>query len=128
MARGLIAAQTLKLSSGKTYFPTLPLSAGTAALTMTDGDDMNGHFAPIVSGRTWLLAHNTDDSAQTVTILSAADAQNRKGDITAYSLAAGDICTFGPFTTAGWELTSPTGLQIDVSDATVKLAVITNPA
>jgi hypothetical protein len=129
MARGAIVAQTFPLSVGPQYYPATPLSAGTAALTMTTGNSSDGHVATIVDGKTVVLAFNSDTmTARTITISSVTDSLSRKGDITAYSLAVGDICTFGPFKQLGWNQSSPAGLWIDVSNAAVLLAVITLPS
>jgi hypothetical protein len=102
-ARILIAAQT---PVGD--YPVLPLGAGTADLVETAGDATNGHYTPIVDGKTYVVAHNTGVGARTVTFASAADDRNRKGDITAYSLAAGKISLpFGPFRKLGWSNVGP---------------------
>lgn len=128
MSRGTITAQTFPLSVGAQYYPGTPLTATTAKLTMTAGDASNGHVTTINDGKTVVLAYNSDASlARTITISSVADTLNRKGDITAYSLAIGDIATFGPFKQSGWNQSSPAGLFIDVSHAAMLLAVITLP-
>jgi hypothetical protein len=90
---------------------------------MQAADVALGNYTPIVEGKTLLLVQNTDSGAHTVTISSVADAYNREGDITAYSLSAGEIALFGPFKAAGWS--NGGNLDIDASDATVKFAVIT---
>lgn len=123
MARVLVAAQT-PLSSP--YFPTTPLGAGTATLSEQAADPALGNYAPIVTGKTYIFAHNTNVGAQTITFTSIVDAQNRTGDITTYSIAAAGIAWFGPFVTspAGW---SQSGNQVwfTASDASVKLINLT---
>lgn len=127
MARTALTAASLPLSTGAQYFPTLPLSANSANLVTAALDVSNGNYVAIVNGKTLLLAFNSDTSAHTVTLTSVADGQNRTGDITAYSIAAAKIATFGPFTSLGWNQTSPAGLWIDGNSALILLAVITLP-
>lgn len=123
MARTVINPQaSLPLGS----YPTLPISAGGADIGFTANSDPTDRFTPIVDNKTLLLAYNSDSVARTITIGSAADTPfNRKGDITAYSVAAGKVACFGPFKTAGWANTG--NLNIDVSDAHLLLAVVTLP-
>jgi hypothetical protein len=123
MARVLVAAQTPLASP---YFPATPLGAGTATLAEQAADVALKNYAPIVTGKTYILAHNTDVGAHTVTFTSIVDAQNRTGDITTYSIAAGGVAWFGPFVTspAGW---SQSGNQVwfEANDATVKFVNLT---
>lgn len=129
MSRGLITAVTPPLAIGNTYYPATPLSAGTATLAATTGDAGNGHYLPIVDGKTLVFALNTDAAlARTITFGSVIDAQNRKGDITAYSVPVGEVAMFGPFKQAYWNQSSPAGLYIDVSHAAMSLFAITLPA
>jgi hypothetical protein len=116
----LVAQETLGA------YPSTPLAANSADLVETAGDAVFGHQTPLVNRKTLVIAHNTSAAtARTVTFLSVADAKNRTGDITAYSLAAGEIAVFGPFATEGWA--NAGNLWIDVSHAEMKLAVITLP-
>ena len=130
-SRVLVTAQTLPGS-----YPDLPPVAGSLALGFQAADASLKNYTPMVSGKTVLLAMNTDSSAHTVTVSSVADDQNRKGDITAYSLAAIDgstpvIVPLGIFVTKGWltptDGTTPAGLWFEANSATVKFAVITLP-
>jgi hypothetical protein len=129
MSRGLITAQAPPLAIGNLYYPATPLSVGTATLTATTGDASNGHYVPIVDGKTMILALNSDASvARTITFGSVVDGQNRKGDITAYSVPVGGVACFGPFKQAYWQQSSPAGLYIDVSHAAMLLFALTLPA
>ena len=106
-------------------YPTLPVAANsldfafTAPTAFVDGID----FA--ATGREVLLVQNADAGAQTVTLLSSADALNRTGDITAYSLSAGEFCVFIPpvsgFAGANGRILTT------MSNANVKVAVIRLP-
>ena len=123
MARVLVAAQTPPGA-----FPSLPVTPGSRALSEQAADTSLGNYTTIVSGKTLVLAHNTDLGAHTVTFTSVVDGQNRSGDITAYSIAAGVTALFGPFVTTpvGWSQASPAGsLWMDANDPTIKWIVIT---
>lgn len=121
MARTPIAAQAL----GGAY-PTI--TANSRDLAEVAGNAVDGNSTPIVNGKTLLVAHNTDSGAHTVTIDSTPDALGREGDITAYSIGAGEIATFGPFKRVGWEQDDVSHLlHWTTNDATVKFAVITLP-
>jgi hypothetical protein len=120
MSRTVITAQTLVGS-----YPSLPLAGGSADLTETAVDDPTDRYTALVNGKTVVLAHNTDTNPHTITFTSVEDSFHRKGDITAYSIAAGKIARFGPFQSAGWA--DAGNLDIDVSDPLVRLAVITLP-
>lgn len=120
MARTNIAAQSFIGA-----YPTLPIGAGGADLTFSNGDVANGNSSALVDNKTVVLAYNTDSSAHTVTFTSAPDTLNRAGDISAYSVAAGKVAAFGPFKAVGWAVGGV--LEINVSDATMHLAVITLP-
>lgn len=61
------------------------------ALTMTAADVANGNHIDTTANVT-VIAHNTGGSAYTVTVTSAAEsASGRTGDVSAQSLAAGEI-------------------------------------
>ena len=130
-SRVLVAAQTTPGS-----YPALQPGAGSLAIGFQVADVSTFNYTPLVSGKTYLLAMNTDSGAHTVTVLSVVDEKNRKGDITTYSLAAITgttpiIAQFGPFSSAGWltptDGTTPAGLWFATDSATVKFAVLTLP-
>ena len=124
MARVLIAAQTLLGA-----YPTLPITPGSA-LSYQAVDTGLGNYTPLVENKTTLWIKNTHATdAKTVTITSVADTLNRTGDITAYSLAAGEEKPFGPFKGVGWNHGAGTtgGIWIDGSSADIKVAVVTLP-
>lgn len=126
MARTVIPPTVVASS----FFPTLPVGAGSLTITPTPGDTGNGNYAVIVNSKTLVLAFNTDSGAHTVTVTSVAAAgDNRTGDITTYSIAAGGVAKLGAFTTNGWASNSPVAnsLQIDVSDPKVVLVNLTLP-
>ena len=120
MARAALTAQTTPGA-----YPSLPIGANSLDLAWYAGDNVNGNEATIIEGKTLVLADNTDAAAQTITFTSVNDAYGRPGDITAYSIGIGEFAIFGPFKAAGWAHSGK--LWIDVSDADVKLCVITLP-
>lgn len=102
-------------------YPTLPVAANALDLTETAADAANkNQFAP--SGDDLVIIHNTDVGAQTVTFTSVVDEFKRTGDITTYSVGAGEIAAFR-FKIPGW--TQSDGyVYIEASDAGIKFAVI----
>ena len=125
MARVLVAAQTTPGA-----YPTLPISANSRDLQFQAGDASLGNYTPIVEGKTLIVFHNTGVGARTAGFVSVADTSfNRTGDITAYSMGAGEHALFGPFRSIGWNHsdTGEVGLWIDVSHSEVQIAVITLP-
>lgn len=101
------------------------ISANGADITMTAGDAANGNSCAL-TGRLFLFVYNSDASAQTITITSVADNLGRTGDISAYSVGAGEFALFGPFPNHGWRQTDGK-LYFTVSDAAVKVAPVKVP-
>jgi hypothetical protein len=77
-------------------------------------------------GNDLVIVHNSGVSTRTVTINSVVDPYGRTGDITAYSLAAGDYAVFGPFKQAGWMQTTGK-IHIEASHADVLIGVVALP-
>lgn len=97
-------------------------TAGAADITMQAADASN--FEEVThDGALLVIAHNTGAGAQTVTIESIVDERGRTGEITTYSLAAGDYAVFGPFDLEGWEQADG-NLDFKGSHADVKMAVV----
>lgn len=90
--------------------------------TLTDGDT----FA--CTGRELLLVKN-GTGTNTITITSVANAKNRTGDITTYSLGAGEFAAFGVGLTnsAGWKASDST-IRVTVSSVEVTMRVLKLPA
>lgn len=105
---------------------TSAYSANAADLAMTAADAAN-YEEVAFTGKELVIAHNTDGAnPYTVTIESVADELGRTGDITAYSLAAGEYGVFGPFGRDGWRQTTGK-LYFRGSNAAIKFAVIVHP-
>lgn len=97
-------------------------SANAADVTMTAADVANKNQATM-SAKLLLIAHNTGGSAYTVTVDSVADPYGREGDITTYSVGAGEYAVFGPFEPAGWRQ-SDGKLYFEASNAAVKFGLV----
>lgn len=96
--------------------------ADLADLTMAAADVANGNQF-VASGKDLVIAHNTGGSAYTVTVTSVADPYGRTGNISAYSIGAGEYAIFGPFELAGWQQTDGK-ILISASNAAVKFGVV----
>ncbi len=114
-----------KTTLTKTTAPGRYASTG-AVLTMGAADVTNKNQF-LAQGSDLVVAHNTGASAHTVTINSANDPYARKGDITAYSLAAGAYAVFGPFLPLGWQ-NSDGYVYLEADSAEVKFGVVALPA
>lgn len=120
MPRTNIAAQTFAGA-----YPSIPLAGGSADITFTSSDVVNGNHTPLVNDKTIIVAQNETGGPLTLTIHSQPDSLNRKGDITAYSIGAGDTAMFGPFKSVGWAVDGK--LQFDGSHSDLQLAVLQRP-
>jgi len=105
-------------------YPTLPLAAGAADLTLTAADIVNLNSATFGSARALIvLALNTHATTPyNVTITSVADVRNRTGDITNYQVDAGDLAGFY-LEREGWIEADKT-LWFQGSNAAIKFCVI----
>lgn len=115
MPRTAIAAKAVVGGYG-TY------SADGADFVWTAADVANGNSV-VATNNDLVLAYNSGATPYTVTIGSVADPFNRTGDITAYSLAAGEYGVFGPFPNLGWKQTDGY-LYLNANNAAVKFAII----
>lgn len=116
MARTLLTVTTLEGAYGD-------YGAGDADITMAAADAAQGNAFVLREGDI-LFADNTTGGALTVTIDSVADDRGRTGDITAYSIGAGEYAAFGPFGRPGWAQPSTYYLHVDASAVGVKLGVL----
>jgi hypothetical protein len=104
--------------------PTLPVPVNSLDLTEVAADIVNKNRV-VHTGKEVIVAHNTDVGAVTVTITSVP-VHGRSGDVTAYSLGAGEIALFGPYPTTGWRQTDGY-LYFEASDVDCKFAVLKLP-
>ncbi len=101
-------------------------SALAAVVTMNAGDASNGNSF-VASANDLLIVRNSGAGARTITISSVADEKGRTGDIGPYSLAAGAVAVFGPFTPEkGFRQTDNT-INITPEHAEVLIGVIALP-
>lgn len=109
-------------------YPTLPLTANSVDLAFTAAGASFADGASVtLTGNEILLVRNGNVGAQTVTITSVVDDLNRSGDITTYSVGAGEYAVFGPFKEKGWK--QSTGLLHFAASATdVEFAVLKMPS
>lgn len=97
--------------------------ANAADLTMTAADTSNQNQF-VASSRDLVIAHNTGGSAYTVTVTSAEDPHyNRSGDITTYSIGAGEIAILGPFKRPGW-VQADGYVYLEANNAAVEFGVV----
>lgn len=104
------------------------IAADAADITFTAASAGADTF--ICTGRDIILIRNTGAGARTVTITSVVDEKNRTGDITTYSLAAGEFAAFGCGLTnqAGWQNTSTKAITITGSHAEITVAILRLPS
>jgi hypothetical protein len=120
-----MARTELTPTTPKGPYPALPPAADSLDFAWAAADVANkNQFTS--SGRDLLLVNNTGASAYTVTITSIADALGRTGDISAYSLAAGDFAVFWVGAQAGWQQTDGK-VYLEANNAAVKFAIVRIP-
>jgi len=117
MARTAIAVQTPTGS-----YPALPLVALSADLAFVASDVADGNYYAS-TGKELVIVKNVGVAPVTVTVGSSADAQNREGDITDYSVAVDAISILGPFGINGWQQ-SDGSVEINGSSADLEIAVL----
>jgi hypothetical protein len=109
-------------------YPSLPLAANSADIAFTAaGASFADGAGYTLTGNEVLVVHNGAATAQTVTIESVADDLKRTGNITTYSIGAGEYAAFGPFKEKGWKQ-SDGKLHFSTTDATVGFAVLKLPS
>lgn len=106
-------------------YPSLPVAANSLDFAFTPGDAVNG-LQYQATGREVVLVRNINVGSQTFTLLSVADEFGRKGDITTYSLAAGEFAVLIP-PLKGFQQADGS-VWIDVSHDDVHVAVLRLPA
>jgi len=107
--------------------PFATFAADAADFVLTAADTANGnHFQ--CTGREVLIVQNSGASPYTFTATSVPDDKNRSGDISAYSLAAGEFARFGVGLTneKGWKQTSGE-IRVSGSNVAIKFAVLRLP-
>lgn len=103
-------------------YPTLQPAADSMDLILTAADTTNNNQI-LLDGPMVVVAHNSGASTRTITITSAVDPQNRTGDITTYSMGAGEYFAFKIDQISGWKQ-SDGYLYLAASHAEVKIGAI----
>jgi len=111
----------------KTICPGNLASIGLdVTMTAANTGDKNRFLA---TGKEILIARNSAGAAaHTVTVTSAPDHKGRTKDVTAFSMAAGDVSVFGPWQTklAGW--IQPDGyIYLEANHAEILFGVLVIP-
>lgn len=109
-------------------YPATPLSANDADITFTaSGADYADGAAFPHTGKEIILVRNDNVGAQTITISSVVDEKKRSGDITTYSIGAGEYAAFGPFPVDGWRQADG-DMNIEFSEADLYVAILRLPS
>lgn len=120
-----MAVLDLTLTTMPAKYPALQPAANSLDITfVAAGADFADGAQFTLTGKEILLAwnkHATDP--RTVTVTSVVDEYNRTGNITAYSIGAGEIAVFPQFQLAGWKQSSGK-LSLAASAADVYFAVL----
>lgn len=108
-------------------FANIPVTANSLDFTFAAGDAVNGNSFPC-TGKELLLVQNSDTNPHTFTLTSIADLKGRLGDVTAYSLSAGEfgVYAFIGADMGGWKQADG-NIYLTVSDVSVKFAVLRLP-
>jgi hypothetical protein len=117
-----MARTTLTRTTPLGPYPSLQPAADALDATMTAADVANGNQF-LLDGPVLLIASNSGASPYTITLTSTVDGQNRTGDITTYSMAAGDISIFKIDQVRGW-VQSDGYMYLSASNAAVKFGII----
>jgi hypothetical protein len=88
MARTAVTAQTPKGPYPGT------ISANLLDITFTAADASNANTTAWIGNRMLVVARNSGAGARTLTISSIADSHGRTGDVTAFSMGAGEYAAF----------------------------------
>jgi hypothetical protein len=118
-----MARTTLTKTTPPGAFPTLPPAADSLDVVFTAADVANKNQFKLETGDIVLAWNTHATTTYTVTLTSIADDKNRQGDVTAYSLAAGDVMVFGPLQQKGWRQTDG-NMYLEASNAAVKFAIL----
>lgn len=79
------------------------------------------------TGKEMIIARNVGGGPFLVTVNSVNDPFNRTGDITDYSLGAGEFAIFGPFDRTGWKQSSGGFIFFEANNVAIEFAVIRLP-
>ncbi len=119
------ARTSITVQTAKGPYLSTPVAAGSLDVSVSASDNTNGNYF-VGTGRELVVVRNTAGVAGTITFTSFADQYSRKGDITAYSVAAGNTAVFWVGNLVGWDQGGGQ-IYIDTSASTMNIAVIRIP-
>jgi len=121
-----MARTTLTKTTALGAYSASYATANAADATFTAADASNGN--QFVAGNNDLVVvRNSGASPYTLTISSVVDPYARTGDITTYSIGAGEYAVFGPFRNVGW-MQSDGYVYLTGSNASLLIGVIALPS
>jgi len=109
-------------------YPALQPPADSLDLAFVAADTTNDEMTDC-TGKEVILAWNVGATPHTVTITSVP-VNGRSGDVTGYSVGAGEIAFFGPYPTAGFRRTGAPDagkIYFEADNAEVEFAVLKLP-
>lgn len=116
-----MARQTLTKQTPKGPYPALPVTANSLDITFTVAIVADKEqFVP--GNDTLVLVKNSAVAAKTVTFTSKADDKNRTGDVSAYSIGAGEMIAFR-FKKGGW-MQSDGKIYMEAESTDISYAVL----
>lgn len=83
-------------------YPVLPVAANALDVTEQVADVANMNQFTF-TGKELIIVRNINAAAQTFTLTSVADEFGRTGDVTAFSLGAGEMAVFLATSLKGWQ-------------------------
>lgn len=107
-------------------YPSLPVAADALDLTWTAADTTNQNRFVLTGSYLVLVRNSHATTAYTVTFTSTADSKGRSGDVSAYSLAAGEVAAFMVNSTEGWKQTDGY-FWLEANNASVLFAIVKLP-
>lgn len=104
-------------------YPALPLDADTLDIAMTAADVANGNYVTFPGNEALLIVRNSHATTPyTFTVVSSADELQRTGDVTEYSLGAGEVAVLR-LKRLGWAQSNGQ-LYLDAENAAILFALV----
>jgi len=101
-------------------------SVGDAADIAFLAADVANMEQTALTGKEMIVARNVGGGPFLITVTSSNDPFNRTGDVTDYSLGAGEFAVFGPFDRTGW-LQPGAFIFFEANNVAIEFAVIRLP-
>ena len=102
-------------------------SVGDAADLIFLAADVANMEQTILTGKEMIIARNVGGGPFLITVNSVNDPFNRTGDITDYSLGAGEFAIFGPFDRTGWKQVGSSLIFFEANNVAIEIAVVRIP-